>query len=91
MQNLWKMDENVSHIVVECNELAQNEYKKLKHDKFASSLHWQWRKTYEFKKHEKYYEHFIEKETKILENDKFKILWDFQYKLRRKLTVISQI
>ena len=30
---------NVSHIVSECNELAQNEYKKLRHDKVATLLH----------------------------------------------------
>ena len=29
MQNVWKMGENVSHIVSECNKLAQNENKKL--------------------------------------------------------------
>ena len=37
-----KMDENVSHVVSECNKLAQNEYKKLRHDKIAALLHWQW-------------------------------------------------
>ena len=35
-----KMDENISHIVSECNKLAQNEYKKLRHDKLAALLHW---------------------------------------------------
>ena len=32
------MDENVSHLVSECNELAQNKYKKLRHDKVAALL-----------------------------------------------------
>ena len=41
-----KMDKNVSQLVAECNELAQNEYKKLRH--------WQWCKTYGFETHEKY-------------------------------------
>ena len=36
-----KMDENVSYLVSECNELAQNEYKKLRHDKVTALLHWQ--------------------------------------------------
>ena len=31
-----KMDENVSHIVSERNEVAQNEYKKLRHDKVSA-------------------------------------------------------
>ena len=30
------MDDNVSHLVSECNELAQNKYKKLRHDKVAA-------------------------------------------------------
>ena len=35
-----KMNENVSHIVSECNEPAQNEYKKLRYNKDAALLHW---------------------------------------------------
>ena len=34
-----RMCGNVSHIVSGCNEKAQNEYKKLRHDKFAALLH----------------------------------------------------
>ena len=34
-------DEIVSHIVSECKELAQNDYKKARHDKVAAILHWQ--------------------------------------------------
>ena len=48
-----KINENVSHIVWECNKLAQNEYKKLRHDQVPALLYWQWCKTYEFKVHEK--------------------------------------
>ena len=33
-------DETVSHIVSECKQLAQNEYKKCRHDKIAAILHW---------------------------------------------------
>ena len=64
-----KTDENVSHIVSECNELAQNEYKKLRQDKVVALLHELWCKTSGFETHEKYYEHFIEKEMRELEND----------------------
>ena len=46
-----KMDENVSHLVSQCNELAQNEYKKFRHDKVTALLHWQWCKTYGFEVH----------------------------------------
>ena len=30
-----------------------------------------------FDTHEKYYEHFVEMEMKVLEKDKVKILWNF--------------
>ena len=33
-------DETVAHIVSECKQLAQNEYKKCRHDKVAAMLHW---------------------------------------------------
>ena len=33
-------DETVSHIVSECKQLAQNEYKKCRHDKIGAILHW---------------------------------------------------
>ena len=35
-----KMDENISHIVSECNELVQNEYKNFRHDKVTALLDW---------------------------------------------------
>ena len=80
-----KMDENVSHLVPGCNELAQNEYKKLRHDKVTALLHWQWCKTYGFETHEKYYEHFVEKEMRLLENERVKILWDFSIQRATKI------
>ena len=64
-----KMYENVCHLLSYCNELAQNEYKNLRHDKITALLHWQWCKTYGFEMHEKYYEHFFEKEMRVLKND----------------------
>ena len=81
------MDENVSHLV---SQLTQNEYKKFRYDKATALLHWKWCKTYGFETHEKHYEHFVEKEINVLENDSIKILWDFSIQ-RRKLTIINQI
>ena len=71
------MDQNVSHIVSECNELAQKSARnsdmiKLKHCCAGSGG-----RLMEKVIHEKYYEHFLEKEMGILENDTVKILWDF--------------
>ena len=47
------MDEHCSRIVLECNKLTQNQYKKTSHGKVAALLHWQWCKIYGFKVHEK--------------------------------------
>ena len=38
-----------SHLVSKCSELAQKEYKKLRHDKVTALLHCQWWKTYGFR------------------------------------------
>ena len=59
-RNVWKKEWRYRHTVSECNELVQNEYKKLTHDKIIALLHWHWCKTYWFKMHEKSYEHFVE-------------------------------
>ena len=80
-----KMYENVCHLLSYCNELAQNEYKNLRHDKITALLHWQWCKTYGFEMHEKYYEHFFEKEMRVLKNDWIKILWDFSIQTETKI------
>ena len=72
-----KMDGSVSHLVWQCKELGQNEYKKLRHDKVTALLQWQLCKTYGFEIHVEYYEHFVENKMRVLENDRVKILWDF--------------
>ena len=36
----WGINKYVAHIVSECEQFAQNEYKKYRHDKVAASLHW---------------------------------------------------
>ena len=54
------------------------------------SRHWQWCMIYGFEMCEKYYEHSVEKEMSILENDGVKILQGFSIlQQRRKLTVIN--
>ena len=70
-------DETVSHVVSECKELAQNDYKKAIHDKVAAVLHWQMCQKYGFPTTAKSYEHFVDKEMAVLENEKVKLLWDF--------------
>ena len=62
-------DETVAYIVSECSQLAQNDYKKSRHDKIAAIIHWNYCKKFGFACTEKYYEHFVETKMKVLEND----------------------
>ena len=59
--------------------------KKLRHDTITILLHWQWCKIYRFDMLEKYYDHFVEKEMRVLKNDKVKILWDFSIQTETKI------
>ena len=77
--------ETVSHIVSECKELAQTEYKKIRHDKVAAILHWQFCQKYGFPATAKSYEHFIDKEMTVLENEEIKLLWDFSIQTEMKI------
>ena len=78
-------DETVSHIVSECKELAQKDYKKARHDKVAAILHWQMCQKYGFPTAAKSYEHFVDKEMSVLENEKVKLLWDFSIQTEVKI------
>ena len=53
-----KENETVSHIVSECTQLAQNEYKKFRHDKIAAIIHWHLCKKFGFSCCGKSYEPF---------------------------------
>ena len=35
-----KIDQNVNHLISECNELVQNVNMKLRHDRVAELLYW---------------------------------------------------
>ena len=67
-------DKTVSHIVSECKQLAQNEYKKRRHDKIGGILHWSICREYVFPHTEKSYEHSIDQDKKVLENEGVKLL-----------------
>ena len=66
-------DETVSHILSECRNLAQREYKK-RHDMVGKRIHWEICRKYKVKVKEKWYEHEPEA---VVETEKCKILWDF--------------
>ena len=66
-------EETVNHIVSGCQNLAQKEYKR-RHDTVAKALHWDLLRQKGFPHEPQWYKHDPEA---VVENDKFKILWDF--------------
>ena len=70
---LGKAEESVNHVLSECSKLAQKEYKR-RHDWFGTKIHWEICRKYGIEVKEKWYGHKLEV---VMENDKFKILWDF--------------
>jgi hypothetical protein len=66
-------DETVMHILSECEKLAQGEYKK-RHDRVATIVHWELCAIHGFQRSKNWYAHHAEP---VLENEKVKILWDF--------------
>ena len=77
-----KFDETIAHIVAECPTLAQNEYKKWRHDQVARMIHWKLCEKWGFERGEMWYTHNAEK---VLESDVCKILWDFSIQTDKKL------
>ena len=75
-------EETVDHLVSCCSKIAQTDYKG-RHDKVAASLHWSLCRHFGFPHAEKWYEHRAEK---ILENERCKLLWDFDLKTDRVIS-----
>ena len=69
-------EESISQMVSECKQLAQKEYKVSRHDKAASILHWDICKKNGFECGDKSYEHFVDSEKKVLENEDVPIQTD---------------
>ena len=63
-------DETVAHIVVECQKLAQKEYKQVRHDNVAKVIHWKLCRKWGFEKSDQWYTH---KPEKVLESEECKI------------------
>ena len=68
-------EETVAHLISECKNLAQKQYKQWRHDKIAQVIHWQLCKDYNLEHAEKWYDH---RPQVTVENDKVKILWDMK-------------
>ena len=72
-----KVDRSIGHIVTGCSKLAQKEYKR-RQDNLGKIVHWKLARKYNFEVGDKYYEHEPEK---VLENEDYKILWDFSIQI----------
>ena len=68
-----KVDESIDHIVSGCSKLAQKEYKR-KHDNLGKIVHRKFARKCNFEAGDEWYQHEPES---VLENEDYKILWDF--------------
>ena len=68
-----KADENINDIVSGCSKLAPKEYKK-RHDNLGKIVHLKLARKCNFEAGDKWYEH---EPGSVLENEDYKILWDF--------------
>ena len=73
-----KADESIDHIVSDRSKLAQ-EYKR-RHDNLGKIVHWKLARKCNFEAGDKWYEHEPES---VLENEDYKILWDFSIQTDR--------
>ena len=76
-----KKSETTSHIVSECEKLAQKEYKR-RQDNVARIVHWKLCGKCNLKRSEKWYEHAPEG---VVENEEVKILWGVMIQCNREI------
>ena len=70
-------DETINHIINECSQLAQKEY-KARHDWVGKVIHWEMCRYFQFDHTNKWYMH---NPAPVLENDLHKLLWDFNIRI----------
>ena len=68
-----KEHKSIDHIVSGCSKLAQKEYKR-SHDNLGKIVHWKLASKFNFEAGDEWYEHEPES---VLENEDYKMLWDF--------------
>ena len=76
-----KESKATSHIVSECEKLAQKEHKRM-HDNVPRIVHWKLCGKYNLKRSEKWYKHAPEG---VVENEEVKILWDVMIQCDREI------
>ena len=74
--------ETGSHIISGCPKLAQTVYLE-RHNAVASTIHWSLTKELNFERAEHWWEH---KPEPVLENDAYKLLYDFNIMTDKKIT-----
>ena len=77
-----KGEESISHILAECEKLAQKQCRNWRHDRVVRMIHWELCRRYGFKCAEKWYDHIPEG---VLENEKSKILLDVRIQTDQQL------
>ena len=85
MHNVGGREEKIAPIVSECQKLAQREYKSWRNDKVAAVIHWYLCKKFGFECDDKYENHIVTKENKVLENDEVLSLWDFSIQTETRI------
>ena len=74
MENVWcERDESITHLIAECKKLAQKHYKQ-RHDNIVRIVHLELYQKFGLVGEVKWCNH---KPASAGENDRFKILWDF--------------
>ena len=73
--------ETLSHIVIGCSKLAQQEYKR-RHNNVARVVRWDLQGKCSFSRVDKWFEH--QPET-VLENNDYKLLWDYNIQTDRQI------
>ena len=81
-----KVDESIDHIFSGFSKLAQKEYKR-RHDNLGKIVHWKRGRKCNFEAGDKWYEHQPES---VLENEDYKILWDFSIQTDRVIEARRQ-
>ena len=71
----------MAHVVSECSKLAQTEHKE-RHDNVARYIHWQLCGKCELERANNWYE---QRPEGVVENERFKVLWDFTIQCDRKI------
>ena len=87
MISVGKVDESIDHIVSGCSKLPQKEYKR-RHDNLGKIVYLKLARKCNFEAGDKWYEH---EPKSVLQNEDYKILWDFSIQTDHVIEARDQI